>query len=87
MTRDQQDQPRQEAAGVGKQVEQLLTRDMVFPPAGPGQFQQIQMPVAAPVNDVVAPVIENLLFQPLARDAVGQEMGHHTAVRVNLLLE
>ena len=45
-----------ESARVGEEVEQLLAGEMVLGAAGFGEFQQVQVSVPAPVDDVVAAV-------------------------------
>ena len=87
MTGAEHHEPRQKAAGVREQVEQFVAGDVILLPAGFGEFQQVQVPVPAPVDDVVAAVVANLLLEPLARDAVREEMGDDAALRVDFLLE
>ena len=55
--------------------------------AGFGEFEQVQVPVSAPVNDMVAAIFLDLRLQPLPRDAMGEEVGDDAALRVDLPLE
>ena len=59
----EEDQPRQKAAGVGEEVEQFLAGKAVAGAAGFGKLQQVQVPVPAPVDDVVAAVLPNLAIR------------------------
>ena len=86
MTRTEEEQARDEAARTGEEIEQLIAGEPVSRAAGLGEFEQIQMPVAAPVDDVIAAVLFDLRLQSLARDAVRQEVGDDAAVGIDLLL-
>lgn len=87
MTRAEEEQPRNEAARTGEEIEQLIAGEPVARSAGLGEFEQIEMPVPAPVDDVVAAVLFDLRLQPLGRDAVRQEVGDDAAVWVDILLK
>ena len=45
------------------------------------------MPVPAPVHDVVAAIFLDLRLQPLARDAVREEVGDDAALRIDSLFK
>ena len=80
----EEEEPRDEAA---TQVQEFLAGEAIAAASCLGEFQEIEMPVPAPVDDVVAAVLLDLRLQPLAGDAVGEEVGHDAALRVDLLLE
>ena len=79
----------QKTARLGEQVEQFLTGDQVllFRLIWAQEIKEVPVPVPAPVDNVVAVVVLNLIDQPFAGDAVSQEMGDDPALRVNLPLK
>ena len=85
MTGTQEHQSRQKTARIGEQFEQITAGKMIFRAAGFGEFQQVQMPVSAPVDDVIAVIALNLVDQPFAGDAMSQEMGDDAALWVDFL--
>ena len=79
----QEEEARDEAACPDEEIEQVLAGEVVLGPAGLGQLEEVQVPVPAPVDDVVAAVFLDLRLQPLAGDAVGEEVGDDAALRVD----
>src|SRR5208337_2886731 len=75
----EEEEPRDEAA---TQVQEFLAGEAIAAASSLGKFQEIEMPVPAPVDDVVAAILPDLRLQPLAGDAVGEEVGHDAALRV-----
>jgi hypothetical protein len=61
--------------------------NVIAGPAWLGEFQEVQMPVPAPVDDVVTTICLDSLFHPFASHAVGEEVGHDAALRVDFLFE
>ena len=84
MTRAQEKQARDKAARIDKKLKQFLAGQVIFGAAGFGEFEQVQVPVPAPMDDVVTAVLLNLVLQPCAGDAVAEEMGFDAAFGVNL---
>ena len=80
----EEEEPRDEAA---TQVQEFLAGEAIAAASSLGEFQEIEMPVPAPVDDVVTAILPDLRLQPLAGDAVGEEVGHDAALRVDLLLK
>jgi hypothetical protein len=87
MTGTQEHQARDEAAGLAEQLHQFLAGETVGPAVGAGQFQEVQVAVAAPVDDVIALAVLHLGCKPLAGDAVHEEIGLDAAVGVDFLPE
>ena len=83
----EKDEPREEATGVSEEVKQLGAGEVVAGAAGFGEFQQVQVSMPAPVDDVVAVVFPNLRLQPFARDAVREEVRDDAVVRVDFLIK
>jgi hypothetical protein len=76
-----------EAAGPDKEIEQLLPGEETFCAARFGKFEAVQVSVPAPVHDVVAAIFLDLCLQPLARDAVREEVGDDAALRIDFLFK
>ena len=85
VTGAEEEEPRDDDAAT--QLEEFLAGEAIAAASCLGEFQEIETPVPAPVDDVVAAVLLDLCLQPLAGDAVGKEVGHDAALRVDLLLE
>ena len=83
----EEEEARDEAAGPDEEIEQVLAREEVLCAAGFGEFEEVQVPVPAPVDDVVAAVFLDLRLQPLARDAVREEVGDDAALRIDFLFK
>ena len=56
----QEEKAREEATGPGEEIEQVLAGEVVLGPAGLGELEEVQVPVPAPVDDVVAAVFLDL---------------------------
>lgn len=68
-----------------QQSEQFGAADLIRHTIWRGQFQRIVLPVAAPVDDVVAALAADLFGQTGAGDAVGQKVRHHLALWRDLI--
>ncbi len=81
----EEEEPWQKAAGVMEEVKQFLAGEAVSGTARPAEFKEIPMAVAAPMDHMVAAVLPDLGLQPFPGDAMGEEVGHDAAPRVDLL--
>ena len=72
-----------EAAGPDEEIKQILSGEVVLCAIGFGKFEEVEMPMPAPVHDMVAAVFLDLRQQPLARDAVREEVGNDTVLRID----
>ena len=83
----EEEEARDEATGPDEEIEQVLPGEVVLGAAGFGEFEEVQVPVPAPVHDVVAAIFLDLRLQPLARDAVREEVGDDAALRIDFLFK
>src|SRR5262249_58720120 len=81
MTSAEKDEARKNPAA---EIEQLRAGDTIASSTGPGELEQVQVPVTAPVDDVVPAVLADLLLQTRAGDAVRENVGPNAALRVGV---
>ena len=87
MAGTEEKQSRQETTRVIEEVEQFLACHEVALAAGLAELQLIHVPMPAPMDDMVPAILLNLLRQPLAGDAVGQEVRNDLALRIDFLFK
>jgi hypothetical protein len=75
------------AARVMEQFEQFFTGERVKLAARLDQFEKVLVPVAAPVQDVIAAARLDLLDEPLTRHAVGEKIDDDIVVAEDFRLE
>ena len=83
----EEEQARDEAARLREAREQVRPGDQIRRAGRLGEFEHVPEAVAAPMHDVIAAALPDLRLEPLARDAMGEEIGDDATMRIDFLFE